>query len=135
MSAFSPAPGMSLCRATINFLEASGGFLQMATYFFAQGCKVIGGCTPALKFLLVLLASDTLPVAFEPGNVALNLRFDLINDLLIELDKYLAKLAHQERVDMNGSQETVSFSSCGFYKRAMKFICRIILVGALLCIH
>jgi len=85
----------------VGLLEVLSGVLQVTAKVFTGLHDLSSGRTPLLVELVVTLAADALPVAFKLAHVALDLRLDLIADLIIKLEEDGTELTHQVSVYMN----------------------------------
>jgi hypothetical protein len=86
-------------------LEPLSRILQVAANVFAVLNNLVYSGAPILKQLLETLAAYTLPITLEIANMTLDLRADLIGNLIVELDEYLSQLAHQIGIYMNGGHK------------------------------
>src|SRR5712691_8344704 len=78
----------------------------MTTDLLAFGDEVTDGDPPFLEHRLKPLAADALPVTFKLTDVVLNLRCNLVVELIVELHEHLTKLAYHVGIDLNDRHST-----------------------------
>src|SRR5437588_6335640 len=98
---------MDRALGAVSRFELASGVQHMVPQTLARGYQGVETLLPALKLIIVILATHPDPVTFQPGDQALQLWEHLALERIVPVEVRLCQLTHDVCVDVNGTHGSI----------------------------